>query len=111
MLSPALIFLSLIPLANAARADEANLSHTVDGAPGAVSHLITAQRGYEMALKSGDPILLLAAVRLARGVILRKPTSWQKVTEGEASADQPKGKDGAPDPASSTAVEIGRAHV
>ncbi len=106
MLRPALIFLPLISLAAVAGADEANISRTQNGAPGAVSQLITAQRGYEMALKSGDPILLLASVRLARGVVLRMPMSWERVTEGEAPADQPQGKEGAPDPASSTAVVI-----
>ena len=106
MLHRALIFLSVTFLAVAAKAEEANLSQTRNGGPGAVSQLITAQRGYEMALKSGDPLLLLASVRLARGVVLRAPTAWERVTEGEAPVDQPKGKEGAPDPASSTAVVI-----
>ena len=102
----ALIFLSLIALATAAGAEEANVTQTQNGAPGAVAQMITAQRGYEMALKSGDPILLLASVRLARGVVLRAPTAWERATEGEAPADQPQGTEGAPDPASSTAVAI-----
>ena len=102
----ALILLSLIALATVAGAQEANLSETPGGTPGAVAQMIAAQRGYEMALKSGDPILLLAAVRLARGVVLRAPTAWDRATEGEAPAAQPKGKDAAPDPASSTAVVI-----
>lgn len=104
MFRVALIFLCLTSAS--ALAEEANLSQTEEGRPGAVAHLITAQRGYEMALKSGDPILLLASVRLARGVVLRAPTAWEKVTEGEAPADPPNGKEGAPDPASATAAVI-----
>ena len=101
----------LIPFALAAapapaRADEANLSKAANDSLGAVSRLIVAQRGYEMALKSGDAILLLVAIRLARGVVLRSPTAWERETEGEAPADQPKGKDAAPDPASSAALVI-----
>lgn len=103
MFRPALIFLTLISVG---RADEANLLHAAKGAAGAVSQLITAQRGYEMALKSGDPTLLLVSVRLARGVLLRAPTAWERQTEGEAPADQPKGKEGAPDPANPAAVVI-----
>ena len=101
----------LIPFALAAapapaRADEANLSKAANDSLGAVSRLIVAQRGYEMALKSGDAILLLVSIRLARGVVLRSPVAWERQTEGEAPADQPKGKDAAPDPASSAALVI-----
>ena len=101
----------LIPFALAAapapaRADEANLSKAANDSLGAVSRLIVAQRGYEMALKSGDAILLLVSIRLARGVVLRSPVAWDRQTEGEAPADQPKGKDAAPDPASSAALVI-----
>ena len=87
-------------------ADDANLSKTANDSLGAVSRLVVAQRGYEMALKSGDAILLLVAIRLARGVVLRSPIAWERVTEGEAPADQPKGRDAAPDPASSAALVI-----
>lgn len=101
----------LIPFALAAapapaRADEANLSKAANDSLGAVSRLIVAQRGYEMALKSGDAILLLVSIRLARGVVLRSPVAWDRQTEGEAPTDQPKGKDAAPDPASSAALVI-----
>lgn len=106
-LLPSLLILSALAAIPApARADAANLSEAANDNLGAVSLLITAQRGYEMALKSGDPVLLLVSVRLARGVVLRPPTSWIRVTEGETPADQPEGKDGAPDPASSAAIVI-----
>lgn len=98
-----MIFLSA---GTAVRAEEANVTEDQGGASGAVHQLVTAQRGYEMALKSGDVLLLLASVRLARGVVVRPPTSWERVTEGEAPADQPLGKDAAPDPSSATAVAI-----
>lgn len=103
---PILALLCLCLTAAPVLAQEANLTETLTGAPGAVSRLIAAQRGYQMALVTGDPILLLAAVRLARGVTLRPPTAWERTTEGEAPADQPRGKEEAPDPASSAAVVI-----
>lgn len=102
----ALILMLLLWAGPAARAEVANVTEDQAGAAGAVHQLITAQRGYERALKSGDVLLLLASVRLARGVVLRAPTSWERTTEGEAPADQPLGKEAAPDPASPTAVAI-----
>lgn len=100
------IFLALLPLIGTAWAEGPNLTETVAAGPGAVAQLVTAQRGFEVALKSGEPVLLLASIRLARMVVLRAPTAWERVTDGEAPQDQPKGKDAAPDPASSTAVAI-----
>lgn len=88
----------------------ANLSDT-PGASGAVAQLITAQRGYDMALASGDPILLLAVIRLARGVVLRQPTAWQRATEGKGPPDQPTGRTAAPDPAGDQAITTVRAMV
>lgn len=101
-----LILGALIVAGPSVLAEEANLSQAPNAAPGAVSQLIAAQLGYEMALKSGEPVLLLVSVRLARSVVLRPPTLWDRATEGDAPEDQPKGKKGAPDPASSAAVVI-----
>ena len=101
-----LILSALVATPAAVRAEEANLSDAANDSLGAVSRLIAAQRGYEMALKSGDAILLLVSIRLARGVVLRSPIAWDRQTESEAPADQPKGKDAAPDPASSAALVI-----
>ena len=39
-------------------------------------------------------------------MVLRSPVAWDRQTEGEAPADQPKGKYAAPDPASSAALVI-----
>lgn len=106
MFRSSLILMLCLSAGTVARADEANVTEAQAGAAGAVHALITAQRGYELALKSGDVLLLLASVRLARGVVLRRPTSWDRTTEGETSEDQPKGKEAAPDPASPTALAI-----
>lgn len=106
-LAPSLLILFALSLSpTPVLAEEANISDAPNGAPGAVSQLIAAQRGFEMALKSGEPVLLLVSVRLARGVVLRPPTLWERMTEGDTPADQPIGKEGAPDPASSAAVVI-----
>lgn len=101
-----LILGALAATPTAILAEGANVSEAATGAPGAVAQLIAAQRGFEIALKSGEPVLLLVAVRLARGVTLRPPTLWERVTEGDAPADQPIGKEEAPDPASQTALVI-----
>lgn len=106
MFRSTLILILFLSAGTFARCEEANVTEAQAGVAGAVHTLITAQRSYEEALKTGDVLLLLASVRLARGVVLRPPTSWDRVTEGESPEDQPQGKEAAPDPASPTALAI-----
>jgi hypothetical protein len=61
-------------------AQEANLLPSLDGATGAASQLVLAQRVYRHAGKSGDPVLLLAAIRLARGVTIRAAHCLERTT-------------------------------
>jgi hypothetical protein len=54
-----------------AKAQEANLSTLPEAMPGAASQLVLAERVYREATRTGDPVLLLSAIRLARGVTQR----------------------------------------
>lgn len=87
-------------------AEEPNLATESSGAPGAASRLVLAQRAYGEAMASGDPVMLLAAIRLARGVTTRPATAWARVAISEPPADQPNGRDGPPDPGGPQALMI-----
>lgn len=91
---------------HAVRAEDVNLTTNATGAEGSATRLVIAQRAYELALESGDTILLLTAIRLARGVSIRVPSAWQKTTIGEISTDETKGRAAAPDPAGDQAIQI-----
>lgn len=103
---PPFLVLLLALSAHAVRAEDANLTTNATGAAGSATRLVVAQKAYELALESGDTILLLAAIRLARGVSVRAPTAWEKTTPKEVPADEPKGCTAAPDPASDNAIQI-----
>lgn len=103
---PPFLVLLLALSAHAVRAEDANLTTNATGAAGSATRLVVAQKAYELALESGDTILLLAAIRLARGVSVRAPTAWEKTTPKEVPADEPKGRTAAPDPASDNAIQI-----
>lgn len=103
---PPILALLLALSPTAAGAEDANLTTTTTGAAGTATRLVVAQQTYEQALESGDAILLLAAIRLARGVSVRAPTAWEKTTTGDALAEAPKGKAAAPDPAGDQAIQI-----
>lgn len=98
----------LLALTLQAQAEAPNLSPTPAGEPGAAARLILAQRTYTEALASGDPVLLVTAIRLARTVTLRPPAGWERITSGKPSPDQPEGKPAAPDPAGPEALAIAR---
>lgn len=103
-LSPFLVLLlALLPAAG--RSQEANLATNTTGAPGTATRLIIAQRASEAAEVSGDAVLLLAAIRLARSVSIRVPTAWEKTSTGE-TPEEPGGDSAAPDPASDHAIQI-----
>jgi hypothetical protein len=99
----------IIALALPVGAEEPNLSAMPTGAPGSASRLVLAQRAYAAAMTSGDTVLLLASIRLARSVTLRPPTAWERTTTGEAPADQPAGRAAGPDPAGPEAIAIAQA--
>ncbi|MBA3908394.1 MAG: hypothetical protein C0524_00620 [Rhodobacter sp.] len=94
-----ILALSLSP----ARAELPNLSADASGAPGTATRLVVAQRSYLHALKTGEVLPLLAAIRLARSVTLRPATGWELTTEGTPpEVSPPPG----PDPASAVALVI-----
>lgn len=101
---PRLAAALILTLALPALAQEANLSASPSGTPGTAARLALAQRVYDQALESGEVILLLAAIRLARGVTIRPATGWEK-TSAAATEPQPTGKPG-PDPAGEAALAI-----
>jgi hypothetical protein len=98
------LLLALSPFA--AWAEDANLTTNATGAAGAATRLILAQQAYELALETGDTILLLAAIRLARGVSIRTPSVWEKTTTGDVTDGAATGRTAAPDPASDQAIQI-----
>lgn len=104
--------LILALLATPVLAEEPNLVPAPgDGSPdaaagGAASRLILAQRAWEMAMVGGDPVPLIAAIRLARGVTPRAPTAWERTTTGPAPADEVEGRDAAADPGGPAALAI-----
>lgn len=99
----AVIPLALVLALAPARAEEANLSPQPEAAPAAATQLVLAQRLFRQASESGDPVLLLAAIRLARGVALRPALGWERTTADEAA---PTLSDGPPDPASPAALAM-----
>ncbi|HLQ19776.1 MAG TPA: hypothetical protein VK146_12440 [Tabrizicola sp.] len=104
-----IVIVLLAALALPARAEVPNLSSTPAGEPGAAAQLVLAQRTYTAALQSGDPVVLVAAIRLARGVTLRPPTGWTRTSSGEDVAAKPEEQDGSEDPAGPRAIMIAQA--
>lgn len=86
-----------------ALAEEANLSPQIETAPGAASQTVLAQRLFLKATASGDPVLLLAAIRLARGVTLRPASGWERTITDEGEATETAGP---PDPGSAAALAM-----
>ncbi len=95
-------FLGLAP----ALAEAPNLATEGTGASGAASRLVLAQRTYRHAMESGDPVLLLAAIRLARGVTTRSAPGWERLTEAEAPQAPAPERSGPPDPGSASALAV-----
>lgn len=107
---PAVPFLAALLCASSpALADPANVALARSGTDGAAGRLILAQQSYLAAMDEGDPILLLAAIRLARSVTVRPPTGWTRTTSDEGAADQDIGRSAAPDPASPQVLAIAQA--
>jgi hypothetical protein len=98
--------LILALMATPALAEAPNLSPAPHGAPGPAAVLVLAQRLYDRALADGDTVMLLTAIRLARGITLRPATGWAKDTRGEALPDQPQGNTAAADPATPEAIAL-----
>jgi hypothetical protein len=75
------------------------------GIAGSPTRLVLAQRTYAQALRDGDALALVAAIRLARSVTLRPATGWQRSSTGP---DIGAGPLQGPDPGSDIALTIAR---
>jgi len=95
-------------LAQPVMAEGPNLSTAPQGDTGSAAQLVLAQRAYDLALKEGEVLPLLAAIRLARGVTLRPATGWEKVSSVEIPPDAPQGTSAAADPGGEAALTIAR---
>lgn len=87
-----------------ARADAPNVVAAQPQGAGAASQLVLSQRLFRRAIRSGDPVLLLAAIRLARGVVKRPAIAWSWTTTGETPAPDAEGSNGPADPADAANV-------
>jgi hypothetical protein len=97
-----LLFLGLSP----AHAEGPNL---VPGSPtptGAAAELVLAQRTYLQAAATGDPVLLLTAIRLARGITTRPATGWTQTGETSAPPIPGPERGGPPNPGSDAAFAV-----
>jgi hypothetical protein len=106
MRRPSLILLFALALALPLQAEEPNLSTGTFPSHGAASRMLLSHQMFQAAMAQGDGLLLVAAVRLARSVTLREPTSWEQTRTGDAVADQPPGQGFAPDPGGPEAAAI-----
>lgn len=107
LLAPALAI--LFGTACAGWAEPANLAPTESTQSGPAARVVLAHSLYQAAIEQGDPVLLVAAIRLARGVTLRPATGWTMTTTGPAAEDQPAGRPAAPDPASPEVLAMAEA--
>lgn len=105
---PLRLALLLALLAPPAWAEGPNLSPAPQGEPGSAAQLVLAQRLHDHALREGDVLALLAAIRLARGVTLRPATGWDLAPAPDIPPDAPQGAPEAPDPGGEAALTIAR---
>lgn len=103
-LSALLLALGLAP--GPALAEGPNLSASPQrDAAGAAHRLVLAQAAWEKGLATGDTLVLLSAVRLARSVVLRPATGWE-LTAADPVEGAPEGRPAAADPGSDAALAI-----
>lgn len=100
--------LLLALLAPPAWAEGPNLSAAPQGEPGSAAQLVLAQRLHDHALRDGDVLALIAAIRLARGVTLRPAPGWAMAPAPDIPPDAPQGAPAAPDPGGEAALTIAR---
>lgn len=96
-------------LAAPALAEVPNLSAEPVAVPGPAIQLALAQRLQDHALRENDLVLLLAAIRIARGVTLRPAPGWVKAQSDTPPADAPQGYAPALDPAGPEALSLAQA--
>jgi hypothetical protein len=96
-------------LAGPGLAETPNLSEAPQGAPGSAAQLVLAQRLHDLALAGGDPLPLITAIRLARGVTLRPATGWERTLSEAAPEAAPEAVEvPIPNPAGQSALIAAR---
>jgi hypothetical protein len=101
----ALVLCPFLPPAPAL-ADVPNLTQDRPATPGAAAHLVLAQRVFRQAQATGDPVLLLTAIRLARSVTTRPAPGWALVGESDPPPLQAPEYGGPPNPGSAESFAI-----
>ena len=102
---PALL-LALALASGPALAEGPNLSGSPQrDAAGAAHRLVLAQAAWDRGFATGDTLMLLSAVRLARSVVLRPAAGWE-LTAADPVEGAPQGRAAADDPASDAALAI-----
>jgi hypothetical protein len=107
LVTPILALLLFAP--TGAQSEPANAAVATNGAPGPAARLVLAQDTYRKAMTTGDAVMLVTAIRLARGVTLRPPTGWTLTTSGDTREAQPDVRTAPPDPASDQVIAIAQA--
>lgn len=103
---PRRLALILALLLSPAEAQEANLAPTANAGRGAASQLVLAHRVFRVAGRTGDPVLLLTAIRLARGVVLRPAPAWERETKGGSEPPADWAERIPPDPGSPGSLAV-----
>lgn len=94
--------LSLSP----AHAEGPNLAPDSPATRGAATQLVLAHRLYRQAEATGDPVLLLAAIRLARGVTTRPAPGWERSVTADPPPIPAPERGGPPNPGSEAALAV-----
>lgn len=108
---PRRLLLALCPLLTLAPAlaEVPNLTTqttATTGAAGAAAQLVLAQRVFRQARLTGDPVLLLTSIRLARGVTTRPAPGWALMGESDPPPLQGPVRGGPANPGSAEAFAI-----
>lgn len=105
---PRCLALILCPLlaATPVIAEEPNLSTEGSATSGTATQLVLAQRVFRQATESADPVLLLAAIRLARGVTTRPAPGWRRLGEVETPPIPGPERGGPPNPGSDATLAV-----
>jgi hypothetical protein len=95
-------FIALSP----AHAEDPNLATASTAPAGAATQLVLAHGLYRQAEATGDPVLLLAAIRLARGVSNRPAPAWQQTGEADTPPIPGPERGAPPNPGGEAALAV-----
>ena len=83
-LAPLALCLALAAAATAEAPQGPNLAAADPAPPGVVRRALMAEALYALGVRQDDPLAVLTAVRLARGIALRAATGWQPAEDTAA---------------------------